>query len=135
MGAKIIHKKLSKAKKNPSIVSKKKGRNDYSTLIGMDEDSKDLLVESRNKKMMFENKRHEEMKIFEEKRIKLEEKRLKLEECTTRIKNESILLQNNLERSKIVLLKLEMFEKREEIKRNNPNIMDDYLNNLFPYPE
>ena len=101
----------------------------------MDQDSRELLIETRNKKMMYEHNRHTDMKRIEEKKIRLEEQRLQMEESSTRIKNETLIIQKNLEKSKIVLLKLEMFKEREAIKKNNPDITDDYLNNLFPYPD
>ena len=132
--AKIMHKNLKHKNKKRSIVNKK-GKSDFSTLITMDDDNRLLLIETRNKKMMYENSRHTDMKILEEKKIRIAEQRLEMEESSTRIKNETLIIQRNLEKSKIVLLKLEMFKEREAVKKNNPNITDDYLNNLFPYPE
>ena len=132
--AKDIHKNYMKNNKRRSIVTKK-GSADFSTLISMDQDNRDLLIESRNKKWMLDNQRHKHLKLIEEKKIRLEEQRLNMEQRTTRIKNETLIIQNNLERSKITLMKLEMFKEREVIKKNNPDITDDYLNKLFPYPE
>lgn len=84
---------------------------------------------------MFKDKRHTDLKKLEEKKLNLEERRFNMETDTIRIKNENLKVQNNVERTKLVLLKLEMFKEREVIKKNNPNITDDYLNSHFPYPE
>ena len=94
-----------------------------------------MLKETRDNKLLFETKKYNEMKKLEEKRIMLEEKRLGMEEHSIHLKNESLVINNNLERSKLVLLKLDIFSKREVLKQNNSNITDEYLNIHFPYPE
>ena len=101
----------------------------------IEQEEREQLIETRNKKMSFESKRHMDMKILEEKKIQMERERLDMDKDTIRLKHENLQLQNNSERSKLVLLRLEMFKQRQEIKRGDPEITEDYLNNLFPYPE
>jgi hypothetical protein len=64
----------------------------------------------------------------------LEEKRFNMEENSIRLKNEGIAINNTMERSKLILLKMDMFNKHQEMKKKNPNMTDDDLDNLFPYP-
>ena len=113
----------------------KNGKNKFNTMLSMDDEDRDMLKETRDNKFLFETKKYNEMKKLEEKRIMLEEKRLGMEEHSIHLKNESLVINNNLERSKLVLLKLDIFSKREVLKQNNSNITDEYLNIHFPYPE
>ena len=87
--AKDIHTSYMQNNKRRSIVTKK-GTADFSTLISMDQENRDLLIESRNKKWMLDNQRHKDLKRIEEKKIRLEEQRLNMEQGTTRIKNETL---------------------------------------------
>ena len=94
-----------------------------------------MIIDTCNMKMNFEKKKHENMKIIEEQKIRIERECLNMEQDTMRLKHEHTQVQNNLERNKIALLWLEMFKERQVIKKNHPDVTDDYLNNHFPYPE
>ena len=45
----------------------------------MEQEERDSLIETRNKKMSFESKRHLDMKILEEKKIEMDRERLDME--------------------------------------------------------
>ena len=57
-----------------------------------------------------------------------------MEHDTMQLKHAQMAVQNDLEKSKIALLRLEMFKERETIKKNHPNVTDEFLNTHFPYP-
>ena len=50
------------------------------------------------------------------------------------IKQQHISAQTKHENSKILLLKMEMFKERQQIKKENPELSKDYLDEYFPYP-
>ena len=123
-----------KTNKKRTIVQRN-SKKSFSSLETLEQEERELLAESREKKMSFESKRHMDMKHLEEKKLEIERERLEMEKDTIRLRHENLELQNNSERSKLVLLRLEMFKQRQEIKNNNSDITEEYLNNLFPYPE
>ena len=100
----------------------------------METEDNDRLIARKNK-INFEIERHNDLKTLEEEKLKIERQRLEMERDTIKLKHEHMQVQATLERSKIALLRLEMFKAREEIKKNNSAVTDDYLNSLFPYPE
>ena len=51
------------------------------------------------------------------------------------IKQQHISAQTKHENSKILLLKLQILKERQRIKKENPELSEDYLDNNFPYPE
>ena len=75
------------------------------------------------------------MKVLEQKKIDIELERLNMERDTIKLTHEKIKIQNNLERNKITLLRLEMFKERQTNKKLDPNVTDEYLNIHFPFPE
>ena len=130
--AKLKHKKL-RNKRKKSIVSRK-SNNMSTSFATMETEDRDRLL-ARNNKINFEKERHNDMKRLEEEKLKIERQRLEMEKDIMTLKHEQIKVQSTLERSKIALVRLEMFKAREEIKKNNTEVTDDYLNSLFPYPE
>ena len=131
--AKKIQKTLVINKKR--TIARRKMKGSLANLDQMEQEERDSMIETRNKKMSFENKRHMDMKVLEEKKIEMERERLDMEKNTLRLRHENLELQNNSERSKLVLLRLEMFKHRQEIKRSDPTITEEYLDELFPYPQ
>ena len=51
------------------------------------------------------------------------------------LKEKQILVQTSLEQSRISLIRLEMFQARQKIQKDYPNVTEEYLNTNFPYPE
>ena len=121
MQAKNYQKNLLK-KKNKSIVKKKRKN---STI---DCDEREMIIETRNARMRFDQSRHDDMKKIESEKLKLEQERLKMD-------MDSMLLEQQQERSRLVLLKLEMFKERQSIKKEYPEVTEEYLEANFPYPE
>ena len=96
--------------------------------------NRDLIVETRDAKMQFEIRRHDEMKDIEAQKLKIEKERLQMDRDNNVIKQDHIFAQTKLENSKIVLLRMEMFKERQRIKKENPELTEDYLDKYFPYP-
>ena len=126
--------KLMKKKKKKSIASKM--NIDLKKSIGtrFTDDDRDLLKKSRKEKFDFEMERHNDLKNIESEKLKLEKERLNMERDNMRMKQNYITAQTNLEKNKIILLRMEMFKERQRIKKENPTITEDDLNELFPYP-
>lgn len=101
----------------------------------MDEETEEheLLIKTREQQMIFQERQHMDMKQLENEKINIERERLNMEKNTMKLKHQTMETQNNLEKSKIVLVRLEMFEKRENIKKTNPLVTEEYLNTHFPY--
>lgn len=127
MEAKIVQKSIGK-KGRKSIARKNNLKSGMTTADMQEDKDRVMLINNRKTKMTFEMKRHEDMKIIEQEKLDMERERLKMEKNT-------IMLKNNYERNRIVLLRLEMFKERQLIKSANPNVTDDYLNSHFPFPE
>ena len=138
--AKIRQKKMTK-KRNKTI-SKKKASISSSTFSTMDQDEQELTIETRDAKMSFEREKHKDLRSIESEKLMIEKERLQLEKDNMIMKKEQlmaqreqIMAQTNLEKSRIVLLKMDMFKSRQAIKKDYPDVTDEYLNEQFPYPE
>ena len=114
-----------------------------------------MILESRDNQIKFEKEKHEDMKRLEEEKItiererfimerdtmkkieeekmSIERERLSMEKHTMKLKHEQMIVQNNLERSKLSLMRMEMFKERMAIKKANPEVSEDYLDEHFPY--
>ena len=133
MEAKGIQRNLLKKKKKS--IARRNGSKGDNNIFSMDDDDRELIKETSFAKMNFERKRHEDQQNLESKKLKIESERLDMERATMMLKKEQITAQTSLERSRVVLLKLEIFERREGIKKKHPNVTEEYLNTHFPYPE
>ena len=131
------------AKKNQKLMKKKKKKSiasrinvDLKKSLGtrFDDDDRELLKNNRKEKMDFEMERHNDLKNIESEKLKLEKERLNMERDNMRMKQSYITAQTNLEKNKIILLKMEMFKERQRIKKENSTITEEDLDNLFPYP-
>ena len=108
----------------------------------MDKDERELTIETRDAKMSFEREKHKDLRTLESEKLTIEKERLQLEKDNMLMKREQIMAQKeqiqaqtNLEKSRIVLLKMDMFKSRQAIKKDYPDVTDEYLNTHFPYPE
>ena len=106
-----------------------------SHLTAMDEDDRALMVETTNAKMMFERQRHTDMKTIESAKLVIEKERLKMDRDNMNMKMQQIMAQTSVEKSRMVLLRLDIFKSREGIKKEYPEVTEEYLNTHFPYPE
>ena len=131
--AKSLQKSYIK-KKNKSIANRK-GSDIISKFTTMDEDDRQRIMETKNEKMTFERERHSDLKRFESQKLLIEKERLEMEKVNMLMRKDQMLVQTNLEKSRIILLKLEMLKAREGIKKEFPNVTEEYLNTTFPYPE
>ena len=84
--------------------------------------------------MDFELRKHNELKSIEAEKLKIEQQRLKMDQENMTMKQSYITAQTNLEKNKIVLLRMEIYEARQRIQKNNPSVTEAYLDHLFPYP-
>ena len=123
----MMKKKKSIARRSVSMLSPK--------VFTMDNEDRDLIKETALAKMTFDNQRHTDLKNIESEKLRIESDRLEMERSTLHMRKEQISAQTCLEKSRIVLLKLEMFKTREGIKKEYPNVTDEYLNTHFAYPE
>ena len=98
-------------------------------------ENRELIVETRNAKINFEIKKHDDLKNIEAAKLKIEQERLQMDRDNMSMKRQHISAQTKLENSKIVLLRLEMFKERQRIKRENPGLTEEYLDEHFPYPK
>ena len=127
-------KKLQKSLKKKTIRSRR-GKSMSMANTDADNEDREYLKESRNTKMDFEMRRHNDMTTIESEKLRIEKERLKMDQINMAAKQKQILVQTNLEQSRIGLIRLEMFQARQKIKKDYPEVTDDYLNENFPYPE
>jgi hypothetical protein len=120
-------------------INNKKKKAKITGLTDKEEEEKSFLRETRESKMIFEqqvhhhNIRHQEkMDVREERKILMEQERLKMEMEERESKREQAKIQIEMEKTKLTMIKMEMYEKRLQMKRNNPEITDEVLNSLFP---
>ena len=124
--------KTALSRKRKTIASNKKGKHKHESAI--EKKDRELIIESRRNKMIFEKKKHDDLKLIEAEKLLIEKERLQMEKDSLKEKQCYIRAQTNLENNKILLLKMDIYSKRQNIKRDNPEITEDDLNNLFPYP-
>ena len=125
--------KLLSSKRNKSFI-KKQDKNHDNVITTNRQEDRDLIVETRNSKMKFEMKRHEELKSIESEKLKIEKERLQMDKDNNTFKQEHLSAQTKYENNKILLLRLEIFKERQRIKKENPELCEDYLDEIFPYP-
>ena len=100
----------------------------------MDQADRDLIIESRDRNMNFEREKHKDMKGIESAKLSIEKERLEMEKRTLMLKHDNMIIQKQAEQSKIVLLRLEIYQVRQKIKKDDPNVTEEYLDIKFPYP-
>jgi hypothetical protein len=118
-GVKQIHGTANKSKMSAVLANEAKER--------------EFIMETRKKKLDLDSKKYEDMKTFEMKKITLDEKRFNREEEERDLKKEHIKVQTSLEKNKALLVKMEIFKMRQALKKADPSITDEFLNEQFPY--
>ena len=120
----------------------KKGKAMMNQLSLTDQEDRELMKESRDDKMAFDRQRHIDLKRIESEKIQIDKERLQLEKDNMMMQREQIIAQKeqliaqtSVEKSRIVIMRLEMFKSRQSIKKEYPHVTDEYLNTHFPYPE
>ena len=138
--AKINQKKMMK-KRNKSIATKK-SNTATASFIDMELEEREIMAESRDVKMSFERQKHQDLRSIESEKLIIEKERLQMEKDNMIMKRQQIMAQKeqiqaqtNLEKSRIILLKMDMFKSRQAIKKDYPEVTEEYLNTHFPYPE
>lgn len=120
--AKKKHKSLLRQGKKQITSTGNKSK--IATLLQAEQEDRNFMMESRKDKMEFEAKKHDEMKEIEIKKLGIEEKRFKLDEVR-------LQAQTEIDKQKLLLVQMEVFEKREQMKRNNPHIDEEEINKRF----
>jgi hypothetical protein len=121
--------------KTRKTIAKKKTTDSLGTFTGMEKEDRELLIETRNNKMEFEIKKHSDITQMHKEKIGIEKERLLLEKDNLSIKKRHIMVQTTLERSKLVMVKLDIFKARKAIKKEDPTVTEEYLNLHFPFPD
>jgi hypothetical protein len=110
-----------------------------SGLVNSEINEKDFLMKSRESKSRMESLRHKQMmKIqdtrinLDKRRIEIDEKRYELEIDNSELNRQRIKAQTQLDEQKRLLVKLEMFKLRTSLKKENPEISEEYLDKHFP---
>ena len=101
----------------------------------MDDEDREIMVETRNARMCFDREKHSDLKLIESQKLTIEKERLQMEKDNLSMRKDHVLAQTSLEKNRIVLLKLEMFKTRQGIKKEYPEVTEEYLNTNFSYPE
>ena len=68
------------------------------------------------------------MKSIENEKLAIDKERLKMEKDSMLIRVEQITAQTNVEKNRNLLLRLEIFKERQTIKKEFPDVTDEYLN-------
>ena len=125
-------------KKQKTVLSRKrktiaytKGKKKEDT--AMQQKDRELIIESRRNKMLFEKKKHDDLKLIESEKLKIEKERLRMEKDSLEANQCYVRAQTNLENNKILLLKMDIYSKRQKIIRENPDITEEDLDKLFPF--
>jgi hypothetical protein len=120
-------------------INQKKKKAKITGLTDKEEEHKEFLRQTRESKMMFEkevhdhNKRREEMNdIREQRKVEIEQERLLMDKEERKERREQAKIQHELEKTKLMMVKMDMYQKRIQMKKDNPEIDDEVLNNLFP---
>jgi hypothetical protein len=135
--AKDIQRKLLQRHKKQ--IHEKNKNNKLIGFVKNEIEEKDFLMKSREFKSNIEKEKHMEMKRFqdtkiliEKKRCEIDEKRYRMEIDNSELNRERIIAQTKLDEQKRMLVKLEMFKLRQQLKREDPTVSEEYLNELFP---
>jgi hypothetical protein len=70
---------------------------------------------------------------LKQEQIKLEYKRLELDNELSKSKKEQIVMQTNLEKSKLLLNNAEIYKARLSIKKEDPDVTDEFLDTILPF--
>ena len=65
--------------------------------------------------------------------MRIENERLELDKATMRLKVSQMETQVCFDKNKTLLLKLDILEKRETLKKKFPNLTEEYFDTNFPY--
>jgi hypothetical protein len=135
--AKDIQRKLMMRHKKQ--IHEKNKKNKLMGFVKNEIEEKDFLMKSRETKSFFEKERHVDMKRFhdtkisiDERRCEIDERRYKMEVDNSELNKERIKAQTKLDEQKRMLVKLEMFKLRQSLKKEDPNVTDEYLDEHFP---
>jgi hypothetical protein len=138
--AKDIQRKLLQRHKKQ--IHEKNRKSKLSGLFNSDVEEKDFLLKSRESKIFYEEQRHNEMKKFQENKISIDTKRCEInEKCfkmeidNAELNRERIKAQTKLDEQKRLLVKLEMFKLRQALKKDDPEVTDEYLDQYFAMDE
>jgi hypothetical protein len=118
-GVKQIHTKSTRTKMTDVLENEQKER--------------EFIMETRKTKLILDKKKYDDMKQFEIKKINIDEKRLSMEEEERDLKREHIRSQTTLEKNKALLVKMEIFKMRQALKKSDPSLTDEFLDQQFPY--
>jgi hypothetical protein len=128
--ANLLRKSMLRDNKKQIHGKTKKLKNEHEVVHVPDE--RDYMMKCREKRLELEEKRDLRMEKIEEKKIKLEMERLMMDKTSTELKFESIRLHNMQEKKKLMLINMEVYEKRLKMKKEHPDLTDEFLSEMFP---
>jgi hypothetical protein len=118
-------------RQNKKHIHKKANDSKLTDLLESEQVERDYMMSSRKEKMSFEKERHDDLKTIENHKLRLDEKQLELEMTSFQLKHEQMKLQTDYEKNKVTLQKIELFKRREELKKKH-NISDEVCDLHFP---
>jgi superfamily II DNA helicase RecQ len=131
--ASLVRKSMLRENKKQIHGKTKKLKN--TSVTSSDSEERDYMMDCRKKRLELEEKRDLRMGMIEEKKINLEMQRMIMDQTSTELKFESIRLHNMQEKKKLMLINMEVYEKRLKMKRDNPELSEDVLDEMFPMDE
>jgi hypothetical protein len=120
--AKKKHKTLLRQGKKQ--ISSTKSKSKIAALLEAEQEDRNFMMQSRKDKIVFETKRHNEMKEIEKQKLGIEERRFRMDE-------QQMLAQTEINKQKLLLAQMEVFEKREMMKKKNPHINESEIDRRF----
>ena len=115
-------------------IVKKKGKGSNKNDCTYDSKEQEMIMNNRNVKIDFEMIRHNDIKKIESEKLEIEKQRLEMEKNNMEMKERHITAQTNLENSRSMLIRMDMFKQRLVLKKEFPDVTDEYLDANFPYP-
>jgi hypothetical protein len=115
-----------KLKSRKKTIAKKK--NGSSSGTNLDNDERDMIIETRERKIKLETDKLNYMKSVESEKLRIDNERLKMEMQGMKVKDKQ-------EQGILILQRFNIFKQRQEIKRQYPDMTDEYLEQTFPFPE
>jgi hypothetical protein len=122
--AKKKHKSLLRQGKKQ--IGSTKSKSKIAALLEAEQQDRNFMMQSRKDKLVFETKKHDELKQIEKQKLGIEERRFRLDE-------KRLLAQSEIDQQKLLLVQMEVFEKREQMKKNNPHITESEINRRFNF--
>jgi hypothetical protein len=119
--AKKKHKMLLRQGKK--LIGSNKSKSKVAALLEAEQGDRNFMMQSQKDKIVFETKKHNKLKAIETKKLGIEE-RFKLDE-------QQMLAHSEIDKQKLLLVRMEVFEKKEQMKRNNPHINKSEINRRF----